>query len=455
MAPSGAEPHTTADGDRPLSALPAKPSALRADTPVVGARMRIFYASSERPNQALPTSHVWRDNLFRSLVSLGHDVVEFDYELDPLLRHADVSVPANRAFVDEHRPQAEAALLDQLEAAQREGPIDLFFSYFYSVCATPPTIHRIREMGIVTMNWYCNGSYQFDLVAEVAPAYDFSLVPEEYRLADYRRIGANPIYCQEAANPDVYHPVAVERDLDVVFVGARYGERSDYIKRLVEAGIAVRVFGPGWQVRAPAPSRTVAPETATHRLARRLRLLSTREGWRRLLRRAGIGTAAGSPDSATTEPTETRRPRLMPADGLPDEVCGPPLSDEDMVAMYSRAKISLGFSTVGRTHLDDQRIVQVRLRDFEATMSGAFYIVEDMPELRQFYEVGDEVVTYLGADDLVDKCRYYLEHEDERERIRLAGHARALRDHTWQQRFRDVFREAGLPDVRLEARGIV
>jgi spore maturation protein CgeB len=400
--------------------------------------VRIFYASSERPNQALPASHVWRDNLYRSLVSLGHDVVEFDFELDPLLRHADVSKPENRAFVDEHRPLAEAALLEQLEAAHRDAPIDLFFSYFYSVCATPETIRTIRDMGIVTMNWYCNGSYQLELVTEIAPAYDFSLVPEEYRLEDYRRIGANPIYCQEAANPDIYHPVPVARDLDVVFVGARYGERPAYIRRLLDGGIPVRVFGPGWRTTTRSRLAPKPQETTVGRSARRLRLLTTADGWSRLARRVGLR------DQPPRVPTPV--PIVSP-DGLPPEIAGPSLSDAEMVEMYSRAKISIGFSAVGQTHLEDERIVQVRLRDFEAPMSGAFYMVEDMPELRHFYEIGTEVVTYDGPDDLAEKCRYYLDHDEERERIRLAGHARALRDHTWQQRFRTVFRAAGLEET--------
>jgi hypothetical protein len=390
---------------------------------------------------------VWRNNLYRSLVALGHDVVEFQHELDPLLRHADVSKPENQAFVAEHRPAAEAALMAQLHAAHRQAPIDLFFSYFYSVCASPETIRRIGDMGIVTMNWYCNGSYQFDLVSEIAPAYDFSLVPEEFRLDDYRRVGANPIYCQEAANPEVYRPMAVERDLDVVFVGARYGERPAYIRRLVDAGIGVRVFGPGW-LRPVQKLRADATLTASPllRRARQFRRLATLEGWRRIARRAGFGGAAATAASTGNRATPPV-PDLISPDGFPLEVCGPKLTDDEMVEMYSRARISLGFSTVGQTHLDSERIVQVRLRDFEAPMSGAFYMVEDMPELRQFYEVGKEVVTYNGPEDLVEKCHFYLAHDEERERIRLAGHARALRDHTWQRRFRDVFRIAGLPET--------
>lgn len=414
--------------------------------------MRIFYASGERPNQALAGSQVWRNNLYLSLVDLGHDVIELAYDLNPLLRHADVSNPVNRAFVDEERPRAEATLMAQLAAAQREAPIDLFFSYFYSVCARPETIHRIRDMGIRTMNWYCNGSYQFDLVAEIAPAYDWSLVPEAFRMDDYRRVGANPIYCQEAANPNIYHPMPVERDLDVVFVGARYGERPAYIRRLVDAGIQVRVFGPGWQRRSPRPRTESAVALAARPGAvSRLARLRTLEGWRRLGRRLlrvlRPGTRPGAaalarltaPASAGTSTAPT--PDLV---ALPPEVCGPALSDQEMVEMYSRARISLGFSGVGNAVAAPDRIVQVRLRDFEAPMSGAFYMVEEIAELADFFRIGVEIACYRGPDDLVEKCRHYLANPEERERIRLAGHARALRDHTWQGRLQTVFETAQL-----------
>jgi spore maturation protein CgeB len=77
-------------------------------------------------------------------------------------------------------------------------------------------------------------------------------------------------------------------------------------------------------------------------------------------------------------------------------------------------------------------------------MSGAFYMVEYMEELEEFFEVGREIVCYTDVDDLVEKCLYYLSHDSERERIRLAGHERALRDHSWQRRFTTVFEQVGL-----------
>jgi spore maturation protein CgeB len=115
-----------------------------------------------------------------------------------------------------------------------------------------------------------------------------------------------------------------------------------------------------------------------------------------------------------------------------------------MIRTYSRSKISLGFSTVGETHLGRERITQIRLRDFEAIMCGAFHITEYMPELEEFFEVGKEIICYTDPDDLVEKCKYYLAHEAERERIRQAGRRRAVNDHSWHRRFETVFRQLGL-----------
>jgi spore maturation protein CgeB len=102
--------------------------------------------------------------------------------------------------------------------------------------------------------------------------------------------------------------------------------------------------------------------------------------------------------------------------------------------MYSRAKITLGFSAVGDARPGTERLVQVRLRDFEAPMSGAFYLVEYIPELEEFFEPGKEIACYTDPEDLVAKARYYLEHDDEREKIRQAGYKRAVSEHTWQKR---------------------
>lgn len=371
--------------------------------------MNIFYAAPDTPHQScLANSKLWRANLYSPLSDLGHEIVEFQFDYEPFNEHLDPAIADHRRFIEQNRPRFSEELVKQVKHAHRVRPVDLFFSYFYSSYVEPDAIREIGRLGIVTVNWYCNASYQFHLVEQIAPAFHFCLVPEKFRLQDYRRIGANPIYCQEAANPHIYHPHDLPLAYDVTFVGQRYGMRPEWLGRLFQAGVDVRAWGPHWDRKT----------TYCH-------------PWR-----------------AATKWLECwikRRPYSPPVT-LPPNRCGPPLSDEALIQMYSLSRISLGFSSVAHFPNDGSPpIKQVRLRDFEATMSGAFYLVEQFDELAEFFEPDQEIVFFEDANELVDKAKFYLRHESERERIRRAGLNRARNEHTWQRRFERVLEHIGLP----------
>lgn len=397
--------------------------------------MRIFYASDSTPNSAFQ-SNLWRHNLYEPLVDLGHDVVEFQYDLSETFQNLNPIDPGRAKFIARNRPRVSKALLAQIKAAHKIRPVDLFFSYFYDACVLPEALDEIRALGIRTANWYCNGSYQLHLVKEISPHYDWCLVPEKFRLNDYVAMGARPVYCQEAANPNFYKPYDVPVEFDVAFVGQCYGDRPDYIKYLLDQGIDVRVWGDGWRKRFAAQETNNAVARPLQRAADVGRKLLTRQGWQALSHRLKREIQSGAGDPAADE-------REMEI-ALPEAILGGTLSDGEMIQMYSRAKINLGFSTCGDTHKTKNRIVQVRLRDFEVPMSGGFYMVEYMDELKEFFEIGKEIVCYTNAADMAEKIKYYLQHADEREAIRRAGHARCLRDHTWHKRFQMAFREMGL-----------
>jgi spore maturation protein CgeB len=123
---------------------------------------------------------------------------------------------------------------------------------------------------------------------------------------------------------------------------------------------------------------------------------------------------------------------------------GPRLLQADLVKTFSQSRLSLGFATAGNSHLSSKRLTHLRLREFEAPMSGALYLTEDQPELAEYFEPGKEVLTYVDRQDLLDKARYYLAHQEESERIRRAGFVRARAQHTWQHRFRELFGVLGL-----------
>jgi len=353
-------------------------------------RMRIFYAAAKSPNPHC-ASNLWRRNLHDSLVALGHDVVEFDCDLaETFSRLEDID------FIAHNRPRLTTELLRQVHAAHATAPVNLLFTYYYDACVEPEAIDEIRSLGIITVNWFCNASFQLHLVSGISPHYDWSLVPENFRLGDYQSLGAHPLYCQEAANPDVYHPHDVPAEYDVTFVGQAYGERPGLMRFLHEHGINVRVWGPQWEYHVVYPSRNP-------------------------LRRW-----------------------FFPPPGLPASCHGGILSDDELIRLYSRSRINLGFAGCADTDSQGQRVVQIRLRDFEVPMSGGFYLTEHQPDLAEFFDLGREIETYRDRDELLDKIRFYLRDDDARDRVRKAGRERCLRDHTWQRRFENAFAQMGL-----------
>ena len=117
-----------------------------------------------------------------------------------------------------------------------------------------------------------------------------------------------------------------------------------------------------------------------------------------------------------------------------------PLPTEEMVRMYSRSKINLGFGGVA----GHENTFCLKGRDFEIPMSGGLYLTEDHPELTVAFHPGEEILTYSGIEDLLEKIKYYLDHPAEAEAVRKNGYKRALRDHTWEMRFEKIFSLIGL-----------
>ena len=117
-----------------------------------------------------------------------------------------------------------------------------------------------------------------------------------------------------------------------------------------------------------------------------------------------------------------------------------PLSTKDMIRMYSKSKINLGFGGVA----GHQDTYCLKGRDFEITMSGGLYLTEHNPELEKVYDIGNEIITYTNFNDLVAKISYLLSNPEEAERVRKRGFQRAHAEHTWEMRFEKIFTLIGL-----------
>lgn len=75
---------------------------------------------------------------------------------------------------------------------------------------------------------------------------------------------------------------------------------------------------------------------------------------------------------------------------------------------------------------------------FEATGVGTLLITDEKKNLAELFNVNEEIVTYKDAEDLATKIKYYLAHEDEREKIALAGQRRTLKDHSYKVRVAEL-----------------
>ncbi|MFQ5508916.1 MAG: glycosyltransferase [Leptospirillia bacterium] len=117
---------------------------------------------------------------------------------------------------------------------------------------------------------------------------------------------------------------------------------------------------------------------------------------------------------------------------------GGPVPVERMVEIYGESRINLGFGGVGVS----DKLVCLKGRDFEIPMSGGLYLTQHNPELSLVYRVGEEIMTYRTPDELAERITHLLNHPDEADRIRKAGHARALAEHTWEHRMATVLGRA-------------
>jgi len=112
-----------------------------------------------------------------------------------------------------------------------------------------------------------------------------------------------------------------------------------------------------------------------------------------------------------------------------------PLSTLEMVRLYSRSRINLGFGGVS----DMADSFCLKGRDFEIPMSGGLYLTQAHPELNRWYIPGKEIETYTDAKTLAVKIREFLNHPEKAAAIRRGGYARARLEHAWEMRFDKIF----------------
>lgn len=89
-------------------------------------------------------------------------------------------------------------------------------------------------------------------------------------------------------------------------------------------------------------------------------------------------------------------------------------STEDYAMGYKRAKIAISFSKAHGMNV-------INARPFEAMSCGAMLLEQESPEMEKLFTKDVDYKEWLSPVDLLQKVRYYLDHEEERNSIAISG----------------------------------
>jgi spore maturation protein CgeB len=286
-----------------------------------------------------------------------------------------------------------------LETIKREKP-DLFFAFMYTDELDEQVLDEIKKM-TTSVAWFADDYWRFFNYSRYWPPH-FSYVVTTYsRAVDwYREAGyENVILSQWACNTSDYRPLDLEKDIDVSFVGQRKSGRVKILKALEEAGIKVECYGFSW------PNGKISHEKMLEVFSRSKICLNLTDR------------------KSLFDPSVIARIFLKKS---VDRIV-PDLHLIDNFRAY--------------THFP---IVHTHARPFELAGCNAFTISGRSEDIGKYYEENKEMVFYDGTKDLIQKIKYYLAHDAERQVVAYAGYKRTIKDHTYVERFGEVFKKLGL-----------
>ncbi|MBM3228755.1 glycosyltransferase family 1 protein, partial [Candidatus Pacearchaeota archaeon] len=135
------------------------------------------------------------------------------------------------------------------------------------------------------------------------------------------------------------------------------------------------------------------------------------------------------------------------------------VSYEELIKIFNQSKINLNLSNSSKINKymfssfgafknamsfiksgDVKNREQIKGRHFEIPGCGGFQLSYYVEGLEHCYEISKEIAVYMNAEGLIEKIRYYLKNESEREEIAQRGYKRTLSEHTYEKRIKEILK---------------
>lgn len=119
---------------------------------------------------------------------------------------------------------------------------------------------------------------------------------------------------------------------------------------------------------------------------------------------------------------------------------GGPVSRDEMVRIFNRSWINLGFGGVRQA----EKVTCLKTRDFEVPMTGNVYLTQYNFELTAQFTVGREILCYLNEIDCVEQIRFWLAQPERLREMGGRARQRAVNSATWTHRVVGLLRWMGI-----------
>lgn len=92
---------------------------------------------------------------------------------------------------------------------------------------------------------------------------------------------------------------------------------------------------------------------------------------------------------------------------------------KDMMSLFANTKININILT--KENRDT-----TNLRNYEIPAAGAFQLSERSDAILDMYKEDEEIVCFDNQEELISKCKYYLENDSLRNKIAIAGYNKLI-----------------------------
>lgn len=349
---------------------------------------------------------VWGDGLKRALSQIGHEIVEVDVGMVPMLK---AWVRENCLGAGPDTPERAV-----VQKVSRFNPDIVMFD-----CSNVPLLLELKSVlsrARLFFGWEGSalglgrGWPHLDLVLSCAPE-----TVDRLRFLGYRSEHLN-----HAFDPEINTRLNLTSEIhEISFIGSITRRDSYHIERercltLMAARFPLAIYTPSRRASARDYAKAAACGgfyLATNGL-RRLGLLDALR--KRFPSISNLERLASRPRlPVSRQLSASARPAVY---GLP---------------YYQVLKDSLISLNI---HADSSPLYASNIRLFEATGAGSCLLTDWRPNLSSLFELDTEVVAYKSPEDCVERADWLMRHPDYIQEVRRRGQARVVREHTFDHR---------------------